>query len=234
MQLFYLPDDPGPIIELPREEARHLLKSLRYKLGDEVQVTNGRGAVWHCRISADDLQRCELTVIRKEIHSLPQAKFHLAIAPTKQTDRLEWCLEKCVEMGISRFTPLITSRTERVKLKTDRLERIVVSAMKQSGQFFLPLIDQPIEIKNFLKSPDLAPQRLIAHLMEHERKELGQIQRPGDCLMLIGPEGDFDAAELKLALNAGFVPVSLGKNRLRTETAGIFTCAHFHFINPEP
>jgi 16S rRNA (uracil1498-N3)-methyltransferase len=175
--------------------------------------------------------RCRARIEKKEIeYKRRPYQLHIAIAPTKNTDRLEWFLEKATEIGIDRITPMLCRRSERKALRTDRFEKILVSAVKQSFQAYLPQLDEPINFEDVLKLN--ATQRFICHYENAETALLKNvIHKGGDVLLLIGPEGDFDNAELASARAAGFHCVSLGENRLRTETAGLVACGTVALIN---
>lgn len=233
MQLFYQPDitqDTTQIV-FDSEESRHLVKVLRKKPGDAIWVTNGAGSLFTCEI---DLISHKTTTAKVTGHHLENPEpyhLHVAIAPTKSADRLEWFLEKATEIGIHRITPIICDHSERTNLKTDRLEKIVEAAMKQSLRCFLPKIDKPVSFQNFILENSDA-DKFVAHCADKEKQLLKNLLLPHrDVLILIGPEGDFSENEIKLALNAGFKPVSLGEKRLRTETAALAACHTVALVN---
>lgn len=233
--MFYAPDI-ATTQTLPVDESQHAIKVLRLVEGDALDVTDGRGNIYHCRIATAHLKRCAVTV--DGVTAVPPHWGHritLAIAPTKLMDRLEWTVEKCVEMGIDRIVPLLTEHSERRVLKNERLHKIAVAAIKQSLKATLPVIDELTPIAQFIRQ-DAARQRFIAYcdasLPRGQRHLLAREYTPGtDVSIMIGPEGDFSPAEVALALSAGWKPVSLGDSRLRTETAGVAAVATVHTID---
>ena len=239
MQLFYDPqfDPAAGTLRLDEEEARHALRVMRLDTGDSICVTDGRGNLYTCRIIEADRRRSLLTVQPESVdHGAGVLPYRLtmAVAPTKNMDRIEWLVEKAVEMGIDRLTPLRCRCSERKELKTERLGRIAVAAMKQSLKATLPQIDAMTDIRDYLAEP--APdgtQRFIAHCVaEENRFFVSHAVKPSATVrVLIGPEGDFSDDEIRLALRAGFVPVSLGSARLRTETASLAAVHTVHLVN---
>ncbi len=232
MNIFYNSNPNGDTIELNVEESRHCIKVLRLRKGDHVQIMNGKGSIYEAVIQSPDLNSCILEIIREEKnpHHRP---YHLtiAIAPTKNMDRFEWFLEKSTEIGIDRIVPLICKHSERKEIKPDRLEKILISAMKQSGQTFLPELSLPISFKEFV-TRQFEGEKMIAHCFKNEKIELkNSISRGKNIVILIGPEGDFDEDEINSAVKHGFKPVSLGESRLRTETAGIVACHTVCLVN---
>lgn len=232
MHLFYTPDINEDIYCLNAEESKHCVRVLRLGEGDEVSLVDGRGGFYTGVITVGEIKRCEVKIIRK-ICDYGKRPFHLhvALAPTKNIDRTEWMLEKCTEIGTDEFTLLLTAHSERREVKTERLEKVIVSAMKQSLKAYLPRLNALTDFKSFLDSCKQG-QRFIAHCNEGEKKRLDEVYLPGsDAVILIGPEGDFSIEEVKLAVNEGFVPVTLGESRLRTETAGVVACHSVNFMN---
>ena len=201
-------------------------------MGDSIDIIDGKGNWYEAIISKAHEKRCEVKIISVKQHvEKRNYSIHLAIAPTKNTDRLEWMVEKCTEIGIDEISLVETRYSERKFQKLERLEKIAISAMKQSGQAYLPKLNEMQKISTFLQQP-LADQKYIAHLEEGERKLLSKIAIPSNkYVILIGPEGDFSEDEIKLANKNGFVSVSLGQNRLRTETAGLVSCMTLNLIN---
>jgi 16S rRNA (uracil1498-N3)-methyltransferase len=230
-ELFFTTETLSDHVLIPEEEARHLVKVLRYSEGDRLYFTDGRGTMYSAILEDTHYTHCRARIEKKEVgYKRRPYRLQIAIAPTKNTDRLEWFLEKATEIGIDRITPMLCRRSERKALRTDRFEKILVSAMKQSFQAYLPQLDEPIHFDDVLKSN--ADQRFICHYESAETTLLKNASRKGgDVLVLIGPEGDFDNAELASAKAAGFQCVSLGENRLRTETAGLIACSTIALIN---
>ncbi|MGX1930543.1 16S rRNA (uracil(1498)-N(3))-methyltransferase [Flagellimonas sp. 2504JD4-2] len=233
MQLFYNPtlDNSFKQFFFPAEESKHIVKVLRKKEGDILHITNGKGYLFEAEILIADLRKCKAQIISEEKSIPKRYQLHLAVAPTKMNDRYEWFLEKATEIGIDAITPIICEHSERKTLKLDRMERVLQSAMKQSLQTFLPKLNPPISYKEFLQQ-EIKGLKFIAHCDEGEKMELKRrVAADKDVTILIGPEGDFSAPEITLALEKGFVPVSLGNTRLRTETAAIVACSTVSIIN---
>lgn len=232
MHIFYTPDLSGETYTLDETESKHCVRVLRLEKGDEITLVDGRGGLFSAQIDDPDPKRCVVKIVRSELnHGKTAFHVHIAIAPTKNIDRIEWFLEKATEIGIHRVTPVICRYSERKEVKTDRLEKVMISAMKQSLKAYLPQIDEPVKYADFIRQP-FDGQKLIAHCDESHRDLLQDIARPGEnYLILIGPEGDFSSEEIQQAIDAGFHPVSLGKSRLRTETAGLVACHTFNLIN---
>lgn len=231
MQLFYAPDIAHNN-ELPVEEAGHVLRVLRLSIGDELHLTDGKGSFYTVRISDIQGKRCYVEVLREERQpAFSPVRLHIAVAPTKNMDRIEWFMEKSTEIGIDRVTCLLCRHSERKEIKTERLHKIAVSAMKQSQKAQLPEIVGMTAFKAFVAQP-WEGAKFIAHCEEEDKRLLKQAYRPGEnALVLIGPEGDFSPEEIALALQHGFVPVSLGESRLRTETAALVACHTIQLAN---
>ncbi|MBP5677346.1 MAG: 16S rRNA (uracil(1498)-N(3))-methyltransferase [Bacteroidales bacterium] len=257
MQLFYSKDITSDgFCTLDAEESRHAVRVLRLREGDELHVTDGRGHLYRCRIVNADDRAC--TVMSEDsTFNIQHSTLHLAVAPTKNPSRMEWLVEKAVEMGVSEITLLQCDHSERTFLKTDRLEKLAVSAMKQSLHTILPKINPAVNLSDWLhsvfsvqcsvfsdatqangrqlntKHSPLNTQRFIAHCeSDKPRVPLATVLKPGhDAVVLIGPEGDFSEEEIALAIECGFQPVSFGAARLRTETAAIYAVAAFNLIN---
>lgn len=226
MYLFYCPD----ILTTPylsEDESMHCIRVLRHKVGDEVLVTDGKGTTYHTRIVAADSRRCEVQIVS----STPQQRshnfhLHLLVAPPKNIDRLDWLIEKCTEIGVDEFTLLRCRFSEREEVKhIDRLERIILSACKQSLNPFVPILHNMTPLTDTLSLPG---QKFIAHCYETDKRELKdevvRLRPLQDVSIYIGPEGDFSEEEVQQALNTGAIPVGLGKSRLRIETATIVAC----------
>ena len=233
MQYFYDPTLSPDTLEciMGKEESNHIIRVLRKRVGDKIQITNGKGYLFTAEIVDPSVQRCKISILSTE-KSIPKMyHLHLAVAPTKNMDRYEWFLEKATEIGIDEITPVICDHSERKVLKRHRLDKVIQSAMKQSKRTFLPKLNDPVGLDEFLEK-DHHGLRFIAHCQEGEKAELKRRIAPDkDILVLIGPEGDFSDEEILSALGKGFMPVALGEYRLRTETAAIVACSTVAFIN---
>jgi 16S rRNA (uracil1498-N3)-methyltransferase len=229
MHLFFRPSLLADEFDLPEEEARHATGVLRLRAGDRIGLLDGKGTRAEAEIINADKRGCSVRVLSRALLAQERdARIHLAVAPTKQMERFEWMLEKCTEVGVDRITPLMTERTERSRLRHYRAERILISAMKQSQRAWLPQLDQITAIEELLASP--LPQQRFFGWCEGEHKTLSSTYDvKTDCLMLIGPEGDFTSDEMNSLVAKGFTPVSLGEARLRTETAAIAACTWMNF-----
>lgn len=233
MQLFYNSqlDSNSSTFTLDRDESKHVFKVLRKNVGDSISITDGRGNLYKGTINHITSNRCDLDIAFAKAYPPLPYDLHIAIAPTKMNDRMEWFLEKATEMGITRITPILCQHSERNKINRERLDRIIVSAMKQSLQFHKPQLDELMSFEDFLKL-ELTGKKLIAHCEELEKTHLSEtVKASENAIVLIGPEGDFSKQEIEMALNHEFQPVSLGNTRLRTETAGIYTATTFNIIN---
>ncbi|MBQ8056135.1 MAG: 16S rRNA (uracil(1498)-N(3))-methyltransferase [Paludibacteraceae bacterium] len=230
MSLFYAPEIETTL-SLPEEESFHAVKVLRMKEGDALDVFDGKGGYFKAVISFAHHKHCEVKLVEKQVFEKRPYSIHIAVAPTKNLDRIEWMVDKLVEMGVDEITPIICRFSERKILKTDRLKKIVVSASKQSKNVYIPQFNEPIELKELLKKAQ-EPQKFIAHCYENEKQFLSRSYKKngGKVLILIGPEGDFSTEEVDLALKQGFAPVSLGESRLRTETAAMVACHTIHVV----
>lgn len=229
--LFYTPDIQNNS-ELPFEEAQHCIKVLRKKEGDEIFLTDGKGFFFDAEILQANPKHCIVNIL-KNIHQSKGWNFNLqiAFAPTKNIDRIEWFVEKATEIGIDRLSPLLCQYSERKEIKTQRIEKILVSAMKQSQKALLPQLDEMQSFSEFIKKK-FDGKKFIAHCYPQEKKQLKDVYNKGeDALILIGPEGDFSEKEVGEALNCGFQSVSLGESRLRTETAALVACHSVHALN---
>lgn len=230
MQLFFI-ENPESEIFLSKEESKHATKVLRKKKGDILNFTDGKGKFYIAEITVADTKKCRLQIISSE-QKPKQHNYHLhiAIAPTKNMDRYEWFLEKAIEIGIDEITPIICYHSERKFLKTERCNRILLSAMKQSLKFHLPKLNEAISLKEFLKQ-DFEGNKYIAHCEDGEKTELRKEEKANKTTVLIGPEGDFSASEIKMALQNQFKAVNLGTSRFRTETAGIVAVHTINIFN---
>lgn len=231
MIIFYAPDiQTCP--ELPEEESGHAVRVLRHVEGDEIMVVDGMGKWYKCRITSAHHKHCALEILSTIDDNHWAYSVELGIAPTKNLDRMEWWLEKATEMGLDRFTPLKCRFSERKEIKVERMKKIAVSAMKQSLKATLPQIDEMTDIKRFVSEP-FDGQKFIAHCMDDMPRVLlsHSIEKGQRVRVLIGPEGDFSAEEVQMALANGYQPVSLGEQRLRTETAALASVHTIHIIN---
>jgi 16S rRNA (uracil1498-N3)-methyltransferase len=226
MQLFYNSDikQGDTTFFFDKEESKHIVKVLRKKESDKIFLTNGLGYLFESEIISASEKKCEIRITNVQFYEPTSYHIHVAVAPTKMNDRLEWFLEKATEIGIHEITPIICDNSERKVYKIDRAEKIIQSAMKQSLQMYLPKINEPISYSQFVKQT-IDGQKFIAHCEETERKAFQDEVKPNvKVTILIGPEGDFSTKEIKLALENQFIPVTLGNTRLRTETAALVAC----------
>jgi 16S rRNA (uracil1498-N3)-methyltransferase len=227
-QLFFSTRVEGNLIFLEEEESRHLLTVLRRKVGDPLSVTDGRGHFFETNLIEIGKKNAVASIVSQAMQPARPRRLHLAVAPTKQMDRFEWMLEKCVEIGVETVTPIRCQRSERDTLRLDRLEKIAVSAMKQSLRAHLPTIEPLTPLRQLLAAKPTITQGLVAWCADEPPPHLGAVlDSERDALILIGPEGDFTLDEVQLARQAGFVEVGLGAARLRTETAGLLAAATF-------
>lgn len=233
MQLFYNPSisETATSFVFDKEESKHIIKVLRKKEGDKLFVTNGLGYLFTTEITIASDNKCTVKINSFKQQEKPTFNLHLAVAPTKMNERYEWFLEKATEIGIQEITPIICEHSERKVIKTDRFQKILESAMKQSLHYYLPKLNEPIAFKDFLKK-EINGQKFIAHCEEINKKSLkNELVNNQDVTILIGPEGDFSVKEIQQALENKFIPVSLGQTRLRTETAAIVACHSVVFKN---
>ena len=232
MHIFYTPDIAGNSYLLDESESKHCIRVLRLEHGNEIILVDGRGGFFTAEIVDPNPKRCAVKVIKSELNfGIRSFQVHIAIAPTKNIERIEWFLEKATEIGINSITPLLCRFSERKDIKTDRLEKVMVSAMKQSLKAYLPHLDILTKFTDFISHP-FEGQKFIAHCDDQHRDLLKKMIIPNqNYLILIGPEGDFSSEEINMAIEAGFHPVSLGDSRLRTETAGVVACHTFNLMN---
>lgn len=231
MIIFYAPF-LSTCCELPEEESGHVVRVLRHTVGDEIDVVDGNGMWYHCRIASAHPKHCSVEILSSHSDSHWPYRVELAIGPTKNLDRMEWWLEKSVEIGLDRFVPLRCRFSARKELKTERLRKIAIAAMKQSLKATLPQIDEMTDFKRFIEEP-FDGQKFIAHCMDNQPRHLLShlVQKGRDVRILIGPEGDFSQDEVSFALQNGYLPISLGDQRLRTETAALVSVHTVHLIN---
>ena len=232
MHLFYDPtiDAESDIHQLSEDESKHACRVLRLKIGDLFQLLDGNGGLYQSRICDDNPKKCKVKIESREFHPLPSYQIHIAIAPTKNMDRIEWFVEKATEIGLTDVTLIISKNSERKEVKLERIEKILVSAMKQSKQFYLPRLHPVSSIKPFILNH---PNGLIAHCMHNDKSTISNSFNKIDCPILIGPEGDFTEEEVTMALNNGYKSVTLGSNRLRTETAGLYACMQMKLMTEQ-
>lgn len=232
MHIFYTPELSGNTYSLDESESKHCIRVLRLEQGDEIILVDGKGGYFTAEIVDPNPKKCMVLVIKSELNfGLQNFQIHIAIAPTKNIESIEWFLEKATEIGISHITPLLCRFSERKEIKTDRLEKVMISAMKQSLKAYLPQLDPLTKFTDFISRP-FEGQKFIAHCEDQHRDILKKMIIPNkNYLILIGPEGDFSSDEIKMAIEAGFHPVSLGDSRLRTETAGVVACHTFNLLN---
>ena len=230
MHLFYITDPIAGLLMFSEQESRHCVKALRLKLGDELYLTDGKGNLYRGRIRDNNIKACQIEVL-EPINDYPRLPYnlHIGIAPTKNSDRLEWFIEKAVEIGITEITALACERSEHISVKADRVQRLMIAAMKQSLRIDLPTFTPSTSFSAFIQeTQNRYAQKYIAYCgaLAQNPPLLQKIcQACQDTLILIGPEGDFSPKEIQQAMDCGFIPVSLGKFRLRTETSALLACA---------
>jgi len=218
----------GQLVTLNETTARHVLQVLRMQAGESLQLTNGEGILWTATISEVGKKNCVVRVEKEDAQERQTpSRVGVAISPTKNTSRFEWFLEKATELGVADIFPLLTQRTERAHFRYDRMTHILISAMLQSRQVWLPVLHQPIPFSELMKGENGFHHKWIAHCENYEKHNLAKVMQPGmeDSLLLIGPEGDFTPEEIFTATNGGYLAVTLGNTRLRTETAGVVGAA---------
>ena len=223
MQLFYNSELDTSIktFNFSKDESRHIVKVLRKSTGDLLMITNGKGWIFEAEVIIPNHNKCVVSILKSTFETPRPYTIHLAVAPTKMNDRYEWFIEKATEIGVDIITPIICQNSERKIIKTERFEKILQSAMKQSLHCYLPSLAPAIRFSEFIKMPQEGAT-FIAHCEDGEKlKFKDQIEAKKSITILIGPEGDFSPKEIELALNHQYIPVSLGASRLRTETAGI-------------
>ena len=255
MELFYSRDIEGGICRLDHDESGHCIKVLRHRAGDEISVIDGCGTLYRCRITSDSHKGVEAMVLSSEENwGGHPYRLHMAVCPTKNNDRYEWFAEKACEIGMDVVSPVIGEHSERRIFKTARIEKILVSAAKQSLKGDVPTVNEPVSVKEFIErygipgqagndggngvmpgKVEASPLKLIAYCFEDENtprrsiKELLNGYDGSEIIVMIGPEGDFSTAEAQAAMAAGFIPVHLGNSRLRTETAALTAAAATYF-----
>lgn len=237
MELFYSRDINGNMCCLDQDESAHCVKVLRHRSGDEISVIDGCGTLYRCRITADSPKGVEALILDSiQNWGGHPYRLHMAVCPTKNNDRYEWFAEKACEIGMDEVSPVIGEHSERRIFKTARLEKILVSAAKQSLKGAVPAVNEPVSVKDFINAyADIDSLKLIAYCFENDEAPRRSIKdvldgfEGTDIVIMIGPEGDFSPAEAELALKNGFIPVHLGPSRLRTETAALTAVSAVYF-----
>ena len=236
MQLFFHPEvsENDQEVRFSRDESKHIVKVLRKREGDKLHLTNGKGWIFETEITLAEQNNCSAKILVSEKEPPAPYHLHLAVAPTKMNDRYEWFLEKATEIGVQEITPVICKHSERKVVKIQRFQRVIQSALKQSLHLRVPVLNEPMSFKEFLEK-DHPGRKFIAHCEESSpRNLLSRTLKKGiSATILIGPEGDFSAHEIKLAMAAGWEPVSLGNSRLRTETAAVVACHTAALLNED-
>lgn len=234
MHLFYSNQVENNKVYLDESDSRHCTRAMRLKKGDKVLVTDGKGSLFHCIIEIDGPGRVCLAIEKSQFEDIgSKPRLHVAIAPTKSMDRFETFVEKAVEIGVDEITPLVSFHSERRNVKMDRVNKIILAAMKQSMKLWHPTLNEIKPLKDFL-GQDADGQKFIGYCDKFELDSFENSYQKGQNLtFLVGPEGDFSKEEFEMAKNTGFTPVSLGSHRYRTETAGIIACCLFDFLNRE-
>jgi 16S rRNA (uracil1498-N3)-methyltransferase len=223
MNLFYIPEikTDQKQITFSEEESKHACRVLRMKIGDQLQILDGRGGTFDATIINDHPKHTVVSIDAFDFQEAPATEIHIAICPTKNMDRMEWFLEKATELGVTEVSFLLSSNSERKVLKLDRLEKIAISALKQSKRKYIPKLNELVSVSAFLEK---YPEGAVAHCYPAEKKKLESVFKPKNFPILIGPEGDFSVAEVTQFTAKNYAVIGLGENRLRTETAGLYVC----------
>lgn len=232
MHIFYTPDIKSDRYTLNEEESKHCIRVLRLKIGDEISLIDGEGGFYIAEITTEHPKRCEVKIIQTEKeYGKRDYYLSMAVAPTKSIDRFEWFLEKSTEIGVDEFIPIITHQSERKVIKPERLNKRIVSAVKQSLRAYKPKLANLTKFKDIIDT-DFQGKKLIAHCFDTPKFYLKDVVKKGEkVLILIGPEGDFTLEEVEQAKSKGFEEISLGESRLRTETAGIVAVHTVELVN---
>lgn len=230
MTVFYKSQIAEDQNTLSEEESKHCALVLRHQVGDQILVQDGKGGIYNGVLTHVSKKSCQFKITTSSQAPTKSFSIHLAIAPTKNAERMEWMVEKLSELGVDRVTFITTEHSERKKLRMDRLEKKAISAMKQSGNPFLLKLDPPTDFEAFLIESS-SVIKLIAHVDPMHVHISDKVRQDTSIVMLIGPEGDFSPNEVELAANAGYTPVSLGTLTLRTETAGLMACQAINLVN---
>ena len=234
MELFFVQNIFSDNLTLSEEESKHIVRVLRFTAEDKIYLTDGNGTLYEAEIIDANAKSCGVKIIKRQKEFGKRNYYlHIAIAPTKNTERFEWFLEKATEIGIDEITPLICEHSERREIKIERLNKVIVSAMKQSVKTYLPKLNATVKFKDLIKRSD-PPQKFICYCDSEKNSTLKNLySKEKDVLLLIGPEGDFSKEEIKLAEENNHKVITLGESRLRTETAGVHACSLISFLNAE-
>jgi 16S rRNA (uracil1498-N3)-methyltransferase len=233
MQIFYAPDITGNTYTLDQNESKHLIRVLRMARGAHIRLIDGKGNLYEGIINEPDQTGCIIEITGKMVDfEKRNYRLHMAISPLKNPERFEWLIEKIVEIGVDEITPVICKNTEKPGIKSERINNIIVSAMKQSLKAKRPILNDPCSFKDFVCA-DPSGIRMIAHCNDSiARNRLSDVySKNNDAIVMIGPEGDFNTEEIKSAIDSGFKSIHLGPSRLRTETAGVAACHSIYFLN---
>ncbi len=233
MNLFYTIQIEGEYAYFSEEESRHCTQVLRKKVGDIINFIDGKGGMYEGRIDEASKKKCVVQIKSRDLEYHKRSNYlHIAIAPTKNIARMEWFVEKATELGIDEVTPIFCKRSERKKIRIDRLQKIALAATKQSIKAYLPKINEYCRINDFIRENSFSKKYIAYVNKENDSRHLKEVySKNEDVCILIGPEGDFTTSEIQLALENGFEAIGLGKSRLRTETAGIAACHIINLIN---
>lgn len=234
MQYFYSNNIIKDLVILNEEESKHCIKVLRHKVNDKIYLIDGLGSLFLCNILDDNFNQCKLQIIKKESVIERSFKLHIAISPIKNVDRFEWFIEKATEIGIDEITPIVCNKTEKLKIKKDRIQRILLSATKQSLNTKIPQFNEMINFKDFINLQKNTPnfEKFIAYCGTDNSENLKTLYtKKSNSVIIIGPEGDFTEKEVQHSLENGFKTISLSLNRLRTETAGVIACSTINILN---
>lgn len=230
MALFYQPDLAKGVNQLPEDESRHAVQILRLKKGDTLSITDGKGLLMDGVILEPKINGCSFEIIKKTTVNAADYSIHLAVAPTKQRERMEWMVEKSIEIGVQQISFFSCKNSERITINKERLNRVAISAIKQSKKAWLPIIETDLNFQNMLTHK--TEHRFIAFVDSSNTNHLKNLVKPKSTYtVLIGPEGDFTKDEIEEAVDSGFTIISLGQNRLRTETAGLAACHILNLVN---
>jgi len=234
MHIFYTPDinSSDAYYTLSEEESKHCSRVLRLVIGAGIVLVDGRGGIYNAEIFDVHSKRTQVKItLFTQSPKNRNYHLHMVVAPTKNIERFEWFLEKATEIGVDEITPIICEHSERKAVKLERLTKIVISAMKQSQQYYLPKVNEAIKVTDFL-AKDINSKKFVAHCVDEEKQFLKASLSPQeDSIVLIGPEGDFSQTEIEQAISRQFIPISLGDTRLRTETAAVVACVEINLIN---